>query len=483
MGNASTIIERRRAVRYKPDVGLFAAVKTGSPGGEPADYWLPVKDISEGGICILLPRRFLSSQSFQVTLVSPSGLRTGDLPAGLAWQNERKLPATSDREFRAGLRFDSPKRLEGELERLLSQVSREFQEVKSWERKLGGQVCRRCILTSRVPGISFDENGICNFCRDYEEKELPVEKKRDYPALEAELVRVLKANPRKHPYDCLCLYSGGKDSTYMLYLLVKRYHLRVLAFTFDNYFIAPETFLNMKRALSQLSVDHILFKPSWESNKGVFRTGMTQAHRLEAGRELAFMIGHACWPCFTQIAMHSIKLAADKNIPSVVVGTTPGQIRQKKYDLVSKFNGLVDVYRNMVQPMLELLRLTNQEGLKKSLEISFWKQLKVLRMKLVPFYEYVPYSEEKVLETVRQELGWESPRSTDSCSTNCQLNSLGIQIHKDQYGLSPYVIPLARDVREGLVERTEALRAVSADLNPALVRNIARQFDYPLDPA
>jgi hypothetical protein len=115
--------------------------------------------------------------------------------------------------------------------------------------------------------------------------------------------------------------------------------------------------------------------------------------------------------------------------------------------------------------------------MRQSLDMPFLKQLKVLRMRLVPFYEFVPYNEAEVLDTVKRELGWESPKSTDSCSTNCQLNSLGIQIHKDKYGISPYVIPLARDVREGLVDRSEALRAVSGELNNVLIKNIADKFE------
>ena len=192
------------------------------------------------------------------------------------------------------------------------------------------------------------------------------------------------------------------------------------------------------------------------------------------------MIGHACWPCFTQISMHSIKLAVDKNIPNVVVGTTPGQIRQKEYNQKAKFSGLVDVYRNMVLPMLKLLKKTGQNELKSNLEMSVMSQLKALRIKLFPFYEHVYYNEHLVLETIKNALGWESPQSTDSCSTNCHLNSLGIQIHKDKYGVSPYVIPLARDVREGLVERSDALKAISAELNPLLVKNIADHFDIKL---
>ena len=207
---------------------------------------------------------------------------------------------------------------------------------------------------------------------------------------------------------------------------------------------------------------------------------MLQAHRTERTKELAYMIGHACWPCFTQIAMYSIRLAVDKNIPSVVVGTTPGQIRQKSYDLVSKFGGLLDVYKTMVQPMLQLLDLTQKRERRQALDLPLRKKLQVMRTRLVPLYEYVRYNEQVVVETVEREFGFQKPKSTDSCSTNCQLNSLGIEVHKRNYGISPYVIPLARDVREGLVKREDALKAVQGELNKDLVRSLAEKLEVEI---
>ena len=340
------------------------------------------------------------------------------------------------------------------------------------------QLCTRCILTSAVPGIRFNESGVCNFCVDYEKKEAP--KRKDHALLEKQLLTLLRTDPKKYPYDCLCLYSGGKDSSYMLHLLANKYKLRVLAFTFDNWFIPSETYANIKKVLSKTSADHILFRPSWDLNKAIFRTGMTESHRLPATKELAFMIGHACWPCFTQIAVHSMRLAIEKHIPNVVVGTTPGQIRQKRYDLVSKFGGILDVYQFMIAPMLKLLALTKQEVAKTALTLRLSQKFHVLKMRLIPFYEYIPYSERLVVSTVQNEFGWEMPRSTDSCSTNCQLNSLGIELHKKHYGLSPYIIPLARDVREGLVDRGEALKAIRGGLNSKLIQGIATRFEVEI---
>jgi hypothetical protein len=56
------------------------------------------------------------------------------------------------------------------------------------------------ILTSQIPNISFDKNGICNFCVDYEKEKQYLE--RDYIALEQKMLPALKVS-KKHPYDCM----------------------------------------------------------------------------------------------------------------------------------------------------------------------------------------------------------------------------------------------------------------------------------------
>lgn len=340
------------------------------------------------------------------------------------------------------------------------------------------KTCNRCILTSQVPNISFNKDGVCNFCIDFDEEKKYLN--RDYEALEKKMISTLKVS-KKYPYDCMVLYSGGKDSTYMLYRLANHYKLRVLAFTFDNYFIPPETFTNINKVLKQINVDHIVYKPSWNLNKTIFNVSFENSGLKERSKELAFMIGHACWPCFTQIALHSFKLAAEKNIPNVVVGTTPGQLRQKKYDLKSKFDGLKDAHKNMIMPMIDLLKSLGKKDAINALDASIWTKLKISRINLVPFFEYNKYNEHEVYQTIQNELGWRKTKSTDSCSTNCQLNSLGIALHQKKYNLHPYVIPLARDVREGLMTREDALKAVKDKVNDKLVSHIAESFDLDIN--
>ena len=72
--------------------------------------------------------------------------------------------------------------------------------------------CKKCILPENYPGITFNEEGICNYCLTY--------KKREYYG-EEELKKILEAYRNKNGnYDCIVGISGGRDSAYALYYLV-----------------------------------------------------------------------------------------------------------------------------------------------------------------------------------------------------------------------------------------------------------------------
>lgn len=347
--------------------------------------------------------------------------------------------------------------------------------------QMPAKICKKCVLPDTIPNISFDEQGVCNLCRHFDESRTQ-EYSLDREEIESGMIRRIKKAGAGKTYDCLVLYSGGKDSTYMLYRLVNKWGLRVLAFTFDNWFIAPETHLNIQRVLTKVDADHVSMKLSWEMNKSIFRAGLVDSDKTPRAKELAFMIGHACWPCFSQIGSLALKTALEKDIPNIVIGTTPGQMYQKKYNLTSKYKGVLDTYLSMIAPMMTLLKMTNRLKENARMGLSWRNKLKASRIQVICFYEHIRYDEKTVLDTITRELGWERPRSTDSCSTNCQLNSLGIEIHQRRYGISPYAIPLAHDVRCGLVDRESALKDVYGNkLSNSLVHQIAEKFEIELE--
>jgi len=162
--------------------------------------------------------------------------------------------------------------------------------------------CKKCILTEDIPGISFDQNGVCNKCSD---------KTEFIPIGEEILIKELeKAKGKKRTYDALVPLSGGKDSTYILYLAKKVYNLNVLTYTFDNGFFSELALENIEASVKKMNVDHIFYRPNWNKLKELYRSSLMNS-------------GEICSVCGIGIEKSMLKISADWNTPLILLGHSP----------------------------------------------------------------------------------------------------------------------------------------------------------------
>ena len=130
---------------------------------------------------------------------------------------------------------------------------------------MGSSRCVRCILPDTFPGISFDQQGVCNYCQQAGDRESLAKEQRLLRSQLDALFREAKANRKPgSAYDVVVAFSGGKDSSYTLKLLRERYQLNCLAVTIDNGFLSESTFANCRTVVDRLSVDHMFFKPAFD---------------------------------------------------------------------------------------------------------------------------------------------------------------------------------------------------------------------------
>ena len=130
--------------------------------------------------------------------------------------------------------------------------------------------CSRCILPSSISKITFNENGVCNHCLKFEEDfkdwdSITKRKKTEFEHI------LSKAKALKRPYDCLVPLSGGKDSTYSLYLATKVYKLKTLAVTLDNGYLSNLAKENIENALASCNADHIFYTVNRSNSADLFK--------------------------------------------------------------------------------------------------------------------------------------------------------------------------------------------------------------------
>jgi N-acetyl sugar amidotransferase len=116
-------------------------------------------------------------------------------------------------------------------------------------------VCKRCIYDVRIPYISFDEQGICNYCKQYDQMQLEYPTGQEGRKILENFVEHVKKDGKGKPYDVVIGVSGGCDSSYMLHLATKEFGLRVLASHFDNTYNSRVAVENIDIVLDKLNID------------------------------------------------------------------------------------------------------------------------------------------------------------------------------------------------------------------------------------
>ena len=73
--------------------------------------------------------------------------------------------------------------------------------------------CKQCVMPDTKPDLNLDNEGICNACRSYQNRQFIDWEKRN-----EELLEIIKdyKNYEGSNWECVIPVSGGKDSTYQV---------------------------------------------------------------------------------------------------------------------------------------------------------------------------------------------------------------------------------------------------------------------------
>ena len=333
--------------------------------------------------------------------------------------------------------------------------------MEATNRNINLKLCTKCILPGTIPGIKFDESGVCNYChRETSALAKATERKKEYHQHLDQLIDEVRD---KAPlYDAIMAYSGGKDSTYTLKVLRDRYDLRLVALTFDNHFLSSAALENIKNITSQLDVDHILFRPPWPVLKKLF-TRTAQEDIFPAPTLLR--ASAICTACIGLVKSLVLKTALEMEIPLVAFGWSPGQAPIQS--AIMKVNPAL-----ICQNQLVFKKAFPQE-MSKGMEQYFipdkylegYKDHFPHNIHPLSFFDY---NEHQILDELQQ-LGWQAPSDTDTNSTNCLMNAFANQIHLKRHGFHPYVLEIASMVRQGVMGRDEGIEKIYTEQNQKMV--------------
>ena len=118
------------------------------------------------------------------------------------------------------------------------------------------QRCSKCILPSNFPFIVFDQDGVCNFCKNYKKKYQDFNE--DNQKKKFEKILKIYRNSNDKNINCIFPLSGGRDSCYGLHLAVKELGLKPITFTYDWGLVTDLARRNTSRMCSILNVENII---------------------------------------------------------------------------------------------------------------------------------------------------------------------------------------------------------------------------------
>ena len=240
------------------------------------------------------------------------------------------------------------------------------------------------------PDIVFDDNGVCNHCKRYDDSVKMYVLTGDSAQRRLnDIVNKIRTDGRDAEYDCIIGVSGGADSTYNAYI-AKKAGLRPLAVHLDNGWDAELAVSNIERTLNSLDIELYTHVIDWEEFRDL------QLAYLRSGCvNIEVLTDHAIWALlYHTAAEHNVKyILSGTNV--VTEGIMPGSWGYDHMDLPN----MLDIYkkcgsgRNLeTYPMLTFR------------EFAMYHFIK--RIEYLSLLNYVTYRKESIKPFLTEQLGW-----------------------------------------------------------------------------
>jgi len=319
--------------------------------------------------------------------------------------------------------------------------------------------CEKCRLPETYETIKFDTDGVCNICKQKEFKDASI----NWNERKKTLDDIIEKYRSKYDYDCIVPFSGGKDSTFTLYYLVKEYKIKPLVIQFNHGFFRPNLIKNNERTFKKLGVDVITFTPNWKVVKRLMLEALIQK-------------GDFCWHCHTGVFSFPMHIAVKFKVPLIFWGEPSSEYtdyynyKDNKIEEVNeeRFNKFVNLGLN-AQDMGKLISKDFQFDPRDLAPYAYpdFKDLKDLGYNSVCLGSFIPWDTRKQSQLIMDELGWKGdevegmpPENYKYEKIECYFQGMRDYIKYLKRGFSRVSQMVALDIRNGRITKEEADKLV-----------------------
>lgn len=340
--------------------------------------------------------------------------------------------------------------------------------------------CTKCLSPESYPKIAFNDEGMCNYCQGFEKaSRLGLLEERSEQELKEELLRFKK----KSGYDCMVLFSGGKDSTFSL-LKIKQWGLNPLAFTKDLGNGPSETLhRNMNKAIKKLDVDQIIYKHNLPQVKDFFHF-LIKGKFLPEEEQRAY--SYRCKICHFFLIFEAGKLAESLNIPVIVDSATTGQrisedyllhVDSPHFEYKKRMSEMMGFHRAvaMIREGCRVLQDSPRLNSIREMFEDFSENHESIFSGIHFVYptDYFHHSVEEMKSILKEELDWSVPvegsdlmgKGDNYIASGCQFWRIFFHLSLRNVGYHSEYPSLNEEIRRGRITRDHAVRAFTESLH------------------
>ena len=241
--------------------------------------------------------------------------------------------------------------------------------------------------------IIFDENGVCDHCNTFNKKVEPKwhTGEKGWQEITATAEKI-KEDGKGKDFDCIIGMSGGIDSSYLLYIAVKKLALRPLVFHVDAGWNSQVAVNNIEKLVDGLDLDLYTEVIDWEEMKDLqlayFKSGVPT---IDTPQDHAFF---ATMYKFTE--KHNVKYTLTGANLSTECVRNPIEWMYYQSDSVQ----LRDIHNQFGERPLVNYPVTSI--LRHKIYLPYIKRIKVVRP-----LNYIPYIKNDSMQLLQDKFGWQ----------------------------------------------------------------------------
>ncbi len=319
--------------------------------------------------------------------------------------------------------------------------------------------CKKCILPETMPFIKFDNEGVCNYCRNY--------RKLDVKGKDVLWAITSKYRKKNGEADCLVGISGGRDSVYGLHYIKNILKMNPVAFTYDWGMATSLAHRNISRICDKLGVKHILASSDISQKRSFIKKNVTAwLKKPDLGMIPLFMAGGH------EYFYHANKLKKQTGVEVVFLcenvlertdfktgfaGIKPEYIDEDYHYSLSLLNKI------KIAAFFSKQHLLNPSYLNSSIPDTLFAYAcyYLIKRDYLNLYRFIHWNEEEIVSTLISEYNWEVATDTKSTwrigdGTAAFYN----YIYYTVAGFTENDTFRSNQIRAGLITREDALNLV-----------------------